>query len=56
MIDPESQSARVFTALDEFTELERDGILSGGDIRPVLTHAFAGFLSTVRRPSAVALV
>lgn len=34
MINPESQSARVFTAPDEFTELDRNGILSGGDVLP----------------------
>ena len=34
IIDPESQTARIFTALDEATEIDREGILSGGNVLP----------------------
>ena len=34
IIDPESQTARIFTAPGEFTEIDRDGVLAGGDVLP----------------------
>lgn len=48
-IDPETQSARVYTSPDQFQEVGPDGVLDGGDVLPGFTLSLAQLFARAGR-------